>query len=343
VLDIEHPVPLPERVLVTGAAGFIGSHLVDRLLTQGATVLGVDDFDPFYPPEAKRANLARALTSSRFQLIEVDCADRRALEAAIPVEPIDAVIHLAARAGVRRSLSDPAGYVRANVLGTQVVLDLARRRRIGRMILGSSSSVYGGTGPLPFAEDHPADRPLSPYAATKRAAELACAIYGRTHDVAIVALRFFTVYGPRQRPDLAMRKFGTLMLQEAPLPVFGDGSSMRDYTWIDDVTDGAIRALTRTRDARSGFEVFNLGSGRATPLDRLIELLAHALDAEPRIQYQPPQPCDPHATCADISKSRDVLGYAPRVGIEEGVRRFATWLRPRVPSGTLGETKQAFC
>jgi UDP-glucuronate 4-epimerase len=321
----------PERILVTGAAGFIGSHLVERLLSRGATVIGVDNFDPFYSPDEKRSNLAAAASHPCFRLVSVDCADLPELEAGVGNDPIDAVIHLAAKAGVRPSLLDPLGYLRANVMATQSVLELARRRGIGRIVFGSSSSVYGNNAKVPFSEGDRTDEPISPYAASKRAAELLCATHHHLHGTGILALRFFTVYGPRQRPDLAIRKFATLMLQGRSLPLYGDGHSERDYTWIDDILDGVLAALARTRHVPGEYETINLGGHRTTSLTRLVELLAQALAVEPVIERLPPQPGDVDRTWADVTKARLLLGYVPRTPIEEGIPRFATWMKERTP------------
>lgn len=320
-----------ERILVTGAAGFIGSHLVERLLASGETVIGVDNFDPFYDPAEKRRNLRRALRHERFRFVEADCADPVSLRQAFTGDAIDVVVHLAAKAGVRPSLKDPVGYLRANVIATQCVLDAARDHGVKRIVFGSSSSVYGDSSTVPFTEDDRADQPLSPYAATKRAGELLCSTYCHLYGLRIIALRFFTVYGPRQRPDLAIRKFATLMLQDAELPVFGDGTTERDYTWIDDILDGVAAAVRRTRVVNKGCEIVNLGGNRTTSLDRLIELLASALHVRPRIMRLPMQPGDVRRTYADVTRGRELLGYVPRTTIEEGIPRFAAWIREADP------------
>ena len=318
-----------ERILVTGAAGFIGSHLVERLLEAGASVVGVDNFDPFYSPEEKRGNLAAASRHPAFHLVQGDCADLPALEAALDGEAIDAIVHLAAKAGVRPSLADPLGYLRANVIATQAILELARRRGVGRILFGSSSSVYGNNAKVPFAEEDPVERPISPYAASKRAAELLCATHHHLYGTGILALRFFTVYGPRQRPDLAIRKFATLMLRNEPIPLYGDGSTERDYTWVDDIIAGVLAALARTREVPGEYEAINLGGHRTTSLARLVELLAAALGVEPTIERLPMQPGDVLRTWADVSKAERLLGYVPRTPIEEGLPRFANWMKER--------------
>jgi UDP-glucuronate 4-epimerase len=320
---------MSERILLTGAAGFIGSHLAERLLADGHEVVGVDNFDPFYSPAEKRLNLAKATAHPAFRLVEADCADPRALGAALEGETVDAIVHLAAKAGVRPSIDDPVGYARANVMATQVLLELAREHGVERFIFGSSSSVYGNQDEVPFAEDDPALRPISPYAATKRAGELLCHAFHHLHGMRVIALRFFTVYGPRQRPDLAIRKFATLMLDGEPIPMFGDGSTERDYTWIDDIIDGVIASLDRTRKREDGFEIINLGGNRTTPLHRLIELIAEALDVRPEIRTLPMQPGDVIRTYADVDKARRLLGYRPSVSVEEGVPRFVDWLTRR--------------
>ncbi|HEX7091102.1 MAG TPA: NAD-dependent epimerase/dehydratase family protein [Longimicrobiales bacterium] len=320
-----------ERVLVTGGAGFIGSHLVERLLARGDRVIAVDNFDPFYSPEEKRRNLSAALENPAFHLVVADCADPAQLRDALDDEPIDAIVHLAAKAGVRPSLQDPLGYARANIIATQALLELARQRGIRRFIFGSSSSVYGNRADIPFSEDDRADRPVSPYAATKRAGEVLCHTYAHLYGMRIIALRFFTVYGPRQRPDLAIRKFATLMLRGEPVPVFGDGSAERDYTWIDDILDGVLAAMEWTAAPDPAFEIVNLGESRTTSVRRLVELIADSLRIEPRIAHHPPQPGDVLRTCADLSKAARLLGYQPKVPVEVGIPRFVEWIRALPP------------
>lgn len=314
----------PETYLLTGAAGFIGSHLAERLLERGDRVLGVDNFDPFYAPAEKRRNISAALDNDRFELLEADCAVPDAVHDALDQERIDAIIHLAAKAGVRPSIDDPVGYTRANVLATQAMLELARQRGIERFVFGSSSSVYGNNPKVPFAEDDPVERPISPYAATKRACELLCHAHWHLNGGGMVALRFFTVYGPRQRPDLAIRKFTTLMLRGEPIPMFGDGTSERDYTWIDDILDGVVAALDRTARVQD-FEIINLGESRTTSLRRLIDLIGESLGVEPRVEQLPMQPGDVRRTYADVSRARELLGYRPRTPVEDGIPRFVEW------------------
>lgn len=329
------------HVLVTGAAGFIGSHLTERLLADGFAVTGLDNFDPFYAASEKWSNLAVVRRHPRFVLHEVDCSDADALEARVARVPIDAIVHLAARAGVRPSLEDPTGYIRANVLGTQAVLDLARKRDITRIVFGSSSSVYGDSSDVPFREAMDVGAPISPYAATKRAGELLCATHAHLYGASIAALRFFTVYGPRQRPDLAIRRFATRMLDGSEIELFGDGTTSRDYTWIDDIIDGIVAALAWTQRTPGACETFNLGGRRTTTLARLVTLLESALGVRARIVGRPRQPGDVSRTWADTTKAEQHFGYAPRVRIEEGIPRFAAWMRQRVQHRATAEFQAA--
>ncbi len=315
-----------KRILVTGAAGFIGSTLVDRLLARGDAVTGLDDFDPFYDPAIKRRNLASASASPRFKLLEVDLRDRAAMAAALAAERPDVVVHLAAQAGVRPSIAKPQLYVDVNVTGTLHLLEAMTAAGCKRLVYGSTSSVYGAGSKPPFKEDDVADRPISPYAATKRAAELLCATWHALHGLRVTVLRFFTVYGPRQRPEMAIHKFARLMLAGQPIPRFGDGSTVRDYTYVDDILDGVVRAVDRD----DGFDVFNLGESQTYSLDQLVALLAQELGVAPKIEKLPDQAGDVPATCADITKARRVLGYDPRVALPEGIRRFAQWLRAEI-------------
>lgn len=318
---------MAQRVLLTGAAGFIGSLLTERLLGSGASVVGIDNFDPFYDPAEKRRNLSDAAGNVNFRLVEADCADHVALEAGLGNDEFDVIVHLAARAGVRPSIADPTGYIRANVTATQVMLDIARERGIRRFVFGSSSSVYGNNRKVPFSEEDPVDHPISPYAATKRAGELLCHTAHHLDGLGVIALRFFTVYGPRQRPDLAIRKFATLMRRGEPVPMFGDGTSERDYTWVDDILDGVVAAVDRTGSHPGEFHIINLGESRTTDLGTLIGLIAASLDVEPRIDRFPMQPGDVLRTYADVSRARDLLGYAPSTPVEAGIPRFVEWLR----------------
>lgn len=316
------------RILVTGGAGFIGSHVSDRLVARGDEIVIVDSFDPFYDPAIKHRNISGVLSSDRASLIEADIADTDAIDTQLGDKPIDAIVHLAARAGVRPSLERPRDYIRTNIEGTQALLDLARRRQINRFVFGSSSSVYGDDTPVPFSESVPAVAPISPYAATKRAAELICHSYSHLYGMTIACVRLFTVYGPRQRPDLAIHKFARLMSVGAEIPVFGDGTTERDYTYVDDIVQGIEAALDWTGRASTGsFETINLGESETTSLSRLIEMLSSALQITPQLRRMPEQPGDVKRTCADVAKAREVLGYDPRISMEEGIRRFVEWFR----------------
>jgi UDP-glucuronate 4-epimerase len=313
------------HVLVTGGAGFIGSHLVERLLLDGNEVTVVDSFDDFYSPQIKRRNLARVVASPALRLVECDIRQSDVLDRACR-GTLDVIIHLAARAGVRPSLEQPALYTDVNVNGTISLLELARRRGVRRFVFGSSSSVYGNDAAAPFKETEAADRPISPYAATKRAGELLAHSYHHLHGMTVAALRFFTVYGPRQRPDLAIHKFSRRMLGGKPLDVFGDGSMRRDFTYVDDIISGICAAVDWTGN-NSGFEAFNLGEAQTTSVTELISLLEEALGCQATVVYHPEQPGDVRQTHADLSKSRQILGYNPVTGMREGLASFAAWIQ----------------
>jgi UDP-glucuronate 4-epimerase len=313
------------RVLVTGAAGFIGSHLVEALLARGDEVVGVDNFDPFYPRAFKEANLRAARAARRFALVEADILDPDALTRALTPDTV--VVHLAAKAGVRPSLLDPIGYARVNVGGTAAVVEAMRRAGASRLVLGSSSSVYGNSTPAPFREDAPALAPVSPYAATKRGAELLVGSLAPIRGLKVAALRYFTVFGPRQRPDLAIHSFARRMLEGEALTLFGDGSQARDYTYSSDIVAGTVAAADWTEDAPVGVECFNLGGSRPVPLRTMVATLSQALGLTPRLEWQPMQPGDVEHTSADLEKSGRILGFAPRVGFEEGITRFVEWCR----------------
>ena len=314
-----------KNLLITGGAGFIGSHLVDRLLaTDIDRITVIDDFNDFYDPSIKRANITEHLKDSRYQLNEVDIRDRQSLEQVFKNNNFDCVVHLAARAGVRPSLAEPQLYTETNINGTLNLLELARQNNIKQFVFGSSSSVYGINAKVPFSEDDPIRQPISPYAATKGAGELLCHTYAHLYGLRCICLRFFTVYGPRQRPDLAIHKFAKLITQGKPIPVFGDGTTRRDYTYVDDIIDGVMAAIVY--DKRD-YEVINLGESRTVELRELIQLLEKELDTHATIDRQPSQPGDVPQTFADISKARALLGYNPKTQIEEGLRRFVEWFR----------------
>jgi UDP-glucuronate 4-epimerase len=312
-------------ILITGGAGFIGSHLVDCLLAEGDwRVTVIDDFNDFYDPAIKRENVRARLSNPDFKLVDADIRNQAALEQAFGETAFDCIVHLAARAGVRPSLKQPRLYVETNINGTLNLLELARAHGVKQFVFGSSSSVYGKNTKVPFSEDHPVSNPISPYAATKAAGELLCHSYAHLYDMRIVCLRFFTVYGTRQRPDLAIHKFAKLISTGQPIPVFGDGTTCRDYTYIDDIIAGVRAAIDYER---SNYEVINLGESRTVELRELISLLEKALDRHAEIDQQPLQPGDVNQTFADITKARRLLGYNPQTQIEEGIQKFVEWFR----------------
>jgi UDP-glucuronate 4-epimerase len=310
--------------LVTGGAGFIGSHVSERLLRDGHAVWAFDDLNDFYDPKFKRRNLRDLQALAKpFEFHHGDITDRAALDELFAGVRFDQVIHLAARAGVRPSLADPALYQRVNVEGTVNVLEAARRHGVKKITLASSSSVYGLNAKTPFTETDPVFSAVSPYAASKLAGEALGHVWHHLYGMDVAMLRFFTVYGPRQRPDLAIYKFARLMLAGRPIPVFGDGTAARDYTFVTDTVDGIIACTQR----ELGYEIFNLGECQVVTLNRLIELLETALGQKAVIDRQPLQPGDVPITCANIDKARARLGYDPQVKIEEGIRRFAAWVK----------------
>lgn len=315
--------PTTSSTLVTGGAGFIGSHVIDALLARGERVVCVDNFDPFYDPAIKRANLRANATHPNFTLIEADIRDHTRMHALCDEHHVDRIFHAAARAGVRPSLKDPLLYEDVNVRGTIAVLEAARQRPIKTFVFASSSSVYGGVQTVPFSETAPLSRPISPYAATKLAGELICYTYHHLYGIPITCLRFFTVYGPRQRPEMAIYQFVRLIEAGQPVPVFGDGSTKRDFTYIDDVVQGVLAAL----ETPFPFEVFNLGESDTIALKDLIGLIEQCLGKKARIETLPPQPGDMPITYADITKAMRLLGYHPGTQIKQGLQRFAEWFR----------------
>jgi len=311
------------KALVTGAAGFIGSHLCRRLLADGWHVVGLDNFDDFYSPEVKRTNIADCLKSQRFELIEGDIRNARTIESILENSDTDIIVHLAAKAGVRPSIANPDIYRDVNINGTMVLLEAAKNFKIKKFVFASSSSVYGNNKKVPFSETDNVDFPISPYAATKKAGELICYTYSHLYDINMTCLRFFTVYGPRQRPDLAIHKFCRLIEAEKPIPVFGDGSMRRDFTYIDDIIEGVVSAMAHCR----GYEIYNLGQSRPVRLDVLIEEIEKALGKKAMINRLPLQPGDVNQTYADVTKAEKMLGYRPKTEIAVGLRRFVEWFR----------------
>ncbi len=312
-----------KHVLVTGGAGFIGSHLVDKLLARGCDVTVVDSFDPFYSVNIKENNVCAHLGKPNYRLVREDIRDLKALRRELTGD-YDVIAHIAAKAGVRPSIQDPLGYQSVNVGGTQNLLELAKEWGVKRFVFASSSSVYGVNANVPWREDEGLLKPISPYASTKMSAELLGHVYSHLYGISFVALRFFTVYGPRQRPDLAIHKFARLMLEGKAIPVYGDGGTRRDYTFVDDTVQGILAALSFEG---SPFEVINLGNNQTVSLNDLIGGLEEALGVEATVNRLPDQPGDVPQTWADIHKAERLLGYKPKTGLKEGLEKFAEWLR----------------
>ena len=308
------------RILVTGGAGFIGSHVCEALLARGEELVVLDDFDDFYDPALKRRNAALL---KKARVVEGDIRDRALLKKLFAEGRFEAVIHLAARAGVRPSLADPLLYEDVNVRGTLALLEELKTRPQTRFVFASSSSVYGDNEKLPYQESDDIHLPVSPYAATKRAGELFSYTYHHLYGLPVTCLRFFTVYGPRQRPEMAIHKFVRAVHEGKPIPFFGDGSTRRDYTYVSDIVEGVVRALDRC----AGYEIYNLGESRTVSLSELVAAIEAACGRKALLDRQPMQPGDVLVTYADVSKARARLGYAPSTALEEGLARFVEWYR----------------
>ncbi|MGB7580951.1 MAG: SDR family NAD(P)-dependent oxidoreductase [Sedimentisphaerales bacterium] len=318
------------KAIVTGAAGFIGSHLCERLLKDGWTVVGVDNFDNFYDPQVKHNNIKDCLRNKQFKLVEADIRDSAAMNKAVSdgmdstsSPQADVVVHLAARAGVRPSIAQPALYADVNINGTVTLLEAAKKNNIKKFVFASSSSVYGNNKKVPFSEDDNVDFPISPYAATKKAGELICHTYHHLASISMTCLRFFTVYGPRQRPDLAIHKFARLIEDGKPIPIYGDGSMMRDFTYIDDIIDGTVAGIKKC----TGYNIYNLGESRPITVNNLIGEIEKALGKKAVIERLPLQPGDVERTYADVTKAHRDLGYNPNTDISEGLKQFVEWFR----------------
>lgn len=311
------------HVLLTGGAGFIGSHVAEALLARGDRVTCLDNLDDYYDPSLKLANLAELAVHSAFSFQRVDIRNAERLHGIALENDFDAVVHLAARAGVRPSIEQAALYTDVNVTGTVRLLELAREFRIGRFVLASSSSVYGERREVPFRETDPVDTPLSPYAATKRAGELLCATYQALHGMAVSCLRFFTVYGPRQRPEMAIARFAACLENDEPIPLYAGGAARRDYTYVADIADGVLRALDRA----VGYRIYNLGNEQMVTTRALVETLADLLGTHPRLALLPAQPGDVSTTCADLTRARTELGFAPRTALTDGLAHYLAWRR----------------
>ena len=309
------------NILVTGAAGFIGSHVCENFINQNNTVVGIDNFDPFYSRKIKNLNLEQLLLNNKFRFYETDIKNKEALNSIFSSNKIDKVIHLAAKAGVRPSIDSISEYYEVNVNGTVNLLESMRNNGVSKMLFASSSSIYGNNVKVPFAENDPVDHPISPYASTKKSGELLCHVYSHLYNFDITCLRFFTVFGPRQRPDLAIHKFTKLIDEGIPVPFYGDGNTSRDYTYIDDIVNGISCALNTV----DGYRIYNLGESRVINLKSLVEIIEKLLGKKAVLKFLPLQPGDVKTTYADISKAKKEIGYAPKFDIESGIREFINW------------------
>lgn len=322
------------KILVTGCAGFIGSHLCERLLKDGHTVVGLDNMNQYYDPDLKKENLiaientADAL-EKEFFFYEADIRHQDQVSQIYKEHAIDTVVHLAAMAGVRPSLQNPLLYVEVNEVGTMTLLEEARLAGIKKFVFASSSSVYGNNKSVPFKESDAVDHPISPYAATKKAGELACHIFHKLYDMNIACLRFFTVYGPRQRPDLAINKFTHKILKDEVISIYGDGSKSRDFTYIDDIIDGVMGAVNWVQSDEARYQIFNLGESETTDVNQLIESLEKITGKLAKRDYEPDVPGDVQTTFADISKAKEMLGYNPQTKIQEGLKKYVAWVKKR--------------
>ena len=315
------------NIVVTGCAGFIGSHLCEKLLDMGHSLTGIDNFDPFYPRPVKEKNMSRFISHPEFDFLEIDLADFRLLTKRMASKEIDAMVHLAGKAGVRPSIEAPQDYTRANIVATQNILGLMKNKDIKKLAFASSSSVYGNTKDVPFHETQDVSHPISPYAFTKKACELIAYTYHALYGLDIINMRFFTVFGPRQRPDLAIHKFTRLILNHAEIPMFGDGSTARDYTYYEDTVDGICRVLNYLFEHERVYEVINLGNNQPVKLRDMIRVLEKATGKKANIRQLPAQPGDVDITYASIEKAERLLGYHPKYSFEEGIHHFVDWYR----------------
>lgn len=312
---------------ITGAAGFIGSSLAERLLKEGNKVIGIDNFCDFYNPTIKENNIKEINLNENFKLYKNDIRDRQAIEKIFKENNIDVVIHLAAMAGVRPSIENPVLYQEVNCMGTQNILEEMKLNNITNLVMASSSSVYGNCKTVPFKEDMIVDFAISPYAATKKANEVMTHVYHKLFNFNVVMLRFFTVFGPKQRPDLAINKFTRLMLEDKEIPMFGDGTTSRDYTYIEDIVDGIIRSAKYVENNNNVYEILNLGNSTPVTLKEMINTIAKVLGKEPKINQLPMQPGDVQRTFADISKAKELIGYDPKTSFEKGIENFVEWYK----------------
>ncbi len=313
--------------LVTGAAGFIGSSLSERFVKEGNKVIGIDNFCDFYDPQIKEKNIKEINLDSNFKLYRADIRDKAKLDEIFESEKIDVVVHLAAMAGVRPSIENPILYQEVNCVGTQNILEAMKKNNITNLVMASSSSVYGNCREVPFNEDMVVDFAISPYAATKKANEVMTHVYHKLFDMNVIMLRFFTVYGPKQRPDLAINKFTRLMLEGKSIPMFGDGTTSRDYTYITDIVDGIVRSTEYVLNNKNVYEILNLGNSSPVSLKEMIDTIGNALGVIPNVEKLPMQPGDVDRTFADVSKAKEIIGYEPKVSFDEGIKNFTKWYK----------------
>ena len=312
---------------ITGGAGFIGSTLSEKLLSLGNKVVAIDNFCDFYNPKIKEKNVKESLLNPNFKLYRADIRDRETVKKIFDENKIDVVMNLAAMAGVRPSIENPCLYQEVNCLGLQNILEEMKLHNVKNGVLASSSSVYGNCKEVPFRENMIVDYAISPYAATKKANEVMAHVYHKLYDMNIIMLRFFTVYGPKQRPDLAINKFTRLMLEDKEIPMFGDGTTSRDYTYVDDIVDGIIKSCEYTLTHKDVYEILNLGNSFPISLKEMINIIGKTLGVEPKIKQLPMQPGDVDRTYADITKAKKLIGYEPKTSFEEGIRKFVEWYK----------------
>ena len=313
--------------LITGGAGFIGSSLSEKLIKEGSRVVAIDNFCDFYNPTIKENNVKELIKNSNFKLYRNDIRDRESVKKIFEENNIDIVMHLAAMAGVRPSIENPVLYQEVNCMGTQNILEEMKAHNVKNLVMASSSSVYGNCKEVPFKENMIVDFAISPYAATKKANEVMTHVYHKLFDMNVIMLRFFTVYGPKQRPDLAINKFTRLMLEDKEIPMFGDGTTSRDYTYIDDIVDGIIRSCNYVENNNDVYEILNLGNSSPVSLKEMINTIGQAIGVEPKIKQLPMQPGDVDRTFADISKAKELIGYNPKTSFKEGIENFVEWYK----------------
>lgn len=316
--------------LITGGAGFIGSSLIEKLLKQGNKVVAIDNFCNFYDKKIKENNIKEIIKNENFKIYRKDIRDRQALKEIFDENNIDIVMHLAAMAGVRPSIENPVLYQEVNCMGTQNILEEMKAHNVKNLVMASSSSVYGNCKEVPFREDMIVDFAISPYAATKKSNEVMTHVYHKLFDMNVIMLRFFTVYGPKQRPDLAINKFTRLMLEGKKIPMFGDGTTSRDYTFIDDIVDGIIKSCNYVLENKNVYEILNLGNSSPVSLKEMINTIGQALEIKPDIEQLPMQPGDVERTFADISKAKKLIGYEPKTTFEDGIKKFVAWYKENI-------------